>query len=95
MADAHKQSAEVAAGSGEMTLEERVGAALDEIRPHLQRDGGNIEFVAIEGKVVKVRLQGACSGCPMALQTLKQGVENFVREKAPEIESVEAVGLTV
>ena len=70
-------------------------AALDEIRPHLQRDGGDIEFDSIDGKVLKVKLRGACSGCPMALQTLKQGVQNFVCERVPEIESVEAVGLTV
>ncbi len=95
MTDGSGENPEAGAGPEEKTIEERVGAALDEIRPHLQRDGGDIEFVAIEGKILKVKLQGACSGCPMALQTLKQGVENFVRQKAPEIESVEAVGLTV
>ncbi len=93
MAEGSDQNVET--GAGEESLEQRIGAALDEIRPHLQRDGGDIEFVAIEGKILKVKLQGACSGCPMALQTLKQGVEDLVRERVPEIEAVEAVGLTI
>jgi Fe-S cluster biogenesis protein NfuA len=78
------------------SLEERVEAALDEIRPHIQRDGGDIELVEVtEDKVVKVQLKGACAGCPMSMMTLKNGVEKYVREKAPEVVSVEAVGLTV
>ncbi|MHC4201045.1 MAG: NifU family protein, partial [Planctomycetota bacterium] len=65
--------------------------ALDEIRPMLKADGGDVELVAIEGKVVKVRLQGHCAGCPMAQMTLQRGIETRVREKVPEVERVEAV----
>ena len=73
------------------TVEARVRKALDEIRPSIQADGGNIELVDIEKDVVKVRLQGACVGCPMSALTLKQGVERLIKAKVPEIRSVEAV----
>ena len=66
-------------------------AALAEIKPQIQADGGDIDLVAIEGSVVKVRLRGACVGCPMSALTLKQGVERIIRAKVPEITSVEAV----
>lgn len=71
--------------------EKRVKAALEEIKPRIQADGGDIELVAIEKDTVKVRLQGACAGCPMAALTLKQGVERLIKAKVPEIRSVEAV----
>ncbi len=73
------------------TIEKRVGKVLDEIKPRIQADGGDIELVAIEKDTVKVRLRGACSGCPMAALTLKQGVERLIRAKVPEIRSVQAV----
>jgi Fe-S cluster biogenesis protein NfuA len=73
------------------TTEKKVQNALAEIRPRIQADGGDIELVAVEKGIVKVRLQGACSGCPMAALTLKQGVERFIKQKVPEIQSVEAV----
>ena len=73
------------------TIQKRVEAALAEIKPRIQADGGDIELVAIENKTVKVRLRGACVGCPMAALTLKQGVERLIRAKVPEIQSVEAV----
>lgn len=73
------------------TTEKKVQKALAEIRPRIQADGGDIELVAVEKGIVKVRLQGACSGCPMAALTLKQGVERFIKQKVPEIQSVEAV----
>jgi Fe-S cluster biogenesis protein NfuA len=73
------------------SLEKRVGEAINEIRPRIQADGGDIELVAIEKKTVKVRLRGACAGCPMSAMTLKQGVERLVKSKVPEIESVVAV----
>jgi Fe-S cluster biogenesis protein NfuA len=73
------------------TTEKKVQKALAEIRPRIQADGGDIELVAVENGAVKVRLQGACSGCPMATLTLKQGVERFIKQKVPEIQSVEAV----
>ena len=73
------------------TTEKRVQKALEEIKPQIQADGGDIQLVAIEKDTVKVRLQGACAGCPMAALTLKQGVERLIKAKAPEIRSVEAV----
>jgi Fe-S cluster biogenesis protein NfuA len=73
------------------SVEKRVKDALDEIRPQIQADGGNIELVSIEKKIVKVRLRGACAGCPMSALTLKQGVERLVKSRVPEIDSVEAV----
>ena len=71
--------------------EEKVQKALAEIRPQIQADGGDIELVAVEGDTVKVRLRGACVGCPMSALTLKQGVERLIKAKVPEIQSVEAV----
>lgn len=73
------------------TIQKRVEAALAEIKPRIQADGGDIELVAIENKTVKVRLRGACVGCPMSALTLKQGVERLIKAKVPEIQSVEAV----
>ncbi len=73
-------------------LMDQVQAALEEIRPFLQADGGDVELVEVtEEKVVHVRLQGACGGCPMSQMTLKSGIEQRVRERVPEITSVEAV----
>ncbi len=66
--------------------------ALGSIRPYLQADGGDIELVNIEENgVVKVKLRGACGGCPSALITLKQGVEARLKEEIPEVQCVEAV----
>jgi Fe-S cluster biogenesis protein NfuA len=73
------------------TIKERVQKALEEIKPRIQADGGDIELVAVEKDKVKVHLQGACSGCPFAALTLKQGVERLIKAKVPEIRSVEAV----
>jgi Fe-S cluster biogenesis protein NfuA len=73
------------------TVEKRVKKALAEIKPRIQADGGDIELVAVEKDIVKVRLQGACAGCPMAALTLKQGVERLIKAQVPEIRSVEAV----
>ncbi|MCK5242116.1 NifU family protein [bacterium] len=72
-------------------MKEEVEKALESIRPSLQADGGNVELVAIEGKVVKLRLQGACGTCPMATVTLKQLIEARIKEVVPEVERVEAV----
>ena len=80
------------AGADEMTFKTRVEAAIDEIRPALQGHGGNIELVAVEDdNTVKVRLQGACSGCPGAAMTMKLGVERVLKERVPEVKAVEAV----
>jgi Fe-S cluster biogenesis protein NfuA len=73
------------------SVEKRVQAALAEIKPQIQADGGDIDLVAIENNIVKVRLRGACVGCPMSALTLKQGVERIIKSKVPEIQSVEAV----
>jgi len=74
-----------------MTMEEEIKKALDEIRPSLQADGGDVEYVGLDGDVVKVRLKGACGGCPMATLTLKNGIEVLVKRKVPGVSSVEAV----
>ncbi len=63
----------------EMTLEQRVIDAINQIRPSLQNDGGDIEFVSMEGKNISVKLLGACAGCPMSQATLKNGVEKYLR----------------
>ncbi|MBW1981565.1 MAG: NifU family protein [Deltaproteobacteria bacterium] len=73
-------------------MRDRVEQALTKIRPALQRDGGDIELVDVEENgVVKVRLTGACHGCPMSQMTLKAGVERVLKQQIPEITSVEAV----
>jgi Fe-S cluster biogenesis protein NfuA len=70
----------------------RVEKVIDQIRPYLQADGGNIKFVRItDDKVVYVELQGACKGCPMSMMTLKSGVEEAMKKAIPEIKSVENV----
>lgn len=73
-------------------MKEKVQEALDVIRPQLQADGGDIELIDVsDDGVVKVRLVGACSGCPGAQMTLQLGVERAIRERIPEIKAVEAV----
>jgi len=74
-------------------INDEIEAAISEIRPQLQADGGDIEFVGVtEDNVVQVRLRGACAGCPGAVMTLKMGVERIIRERVPSIKSVENVG---
>ncbi len=72
-------------------MEERVKSAIEKIRPVLQRDGGDIEFVAIEEGIVKVKLQGACRGCPMSQMTVKSVVGQAIKDEVPEIKGVETV----
>ena len=73
-------------------MEEQVKKVLEVIRPFLQRDGGDLEFVELtEDNIVKVRLQGHCKGCPGANMTIRNGVEAILREQIPEIVGVEAV----
>ncbi len=70
-------------------MRERVEAVLNQLRPMLQADGGNIELLDVkEDGTVLVRLQGACHGCPSAAVTLKQGVERILREQVPEVKEV-------
>ncbi len=70
---------------------EQVETALNKIRPALQADGGNVELVDVEGNVVKVKLTGACGGCPMSQMTLKMGIERILKQEIPSVERVEAV----
>ncbi len=74
-------------------MKARVQAVIDTIRPGLQADGGDLELVDVTADgIVKVRLQGACHGCPGAAMTLKMGVERTLKKQIPEIKSVENVG---
>jgi Fe-S cluster biogenesis protein NfuA len=71
-------------------MKEKVQEVIDQIRPNLQADGGDIELVEVtDDGLVKVRLQGACRGCPGAAMTLKMGVERILKEHVPEIKGVE------
>ena len=72
-------------------MKEKVSEALDKIRPSLQADGGDVEFVDYTEGIVKVRLKGACSGCPMSTMTIKNGIERFLKQEIPEVKSVEQV----
>ena len=76
----------------EILLQERVKQALEAVRPSLKADGGDVSLVEVsEEGIVKVKLTGACGGCPMAQMTLKQGIERHVKEVVPEVKSVESV----
>ncbi|BEV35781.1 NifU family protein [Synechococcus sp. M16CYN] len=67
---------------------ENVEKVLDELRPFLMADGGNVEVVELDGPIVKVRLQGACGSCPSSTMTLKMGIERKMRELIPEVSEV-------
>ena len=69
-------------------MREQVEKVLNEIRPNLQADGGDVEFVDVNDGIVKVKLTGSCAGCPMSTLTLKMGIERIVREKIPEVEEI-------
>jgi Fe-S cluster biogenesis protein NfuA len=71
-------------------MREKVQAAIDKIRPMLQRDGGDVELVDVQDGIVTVRLRGACAGCPMSQMTLKNGIEKFLKQEIPEVVSVQA-----
>jgi len=72
-------------------MHDKVQAVIDKIRPSLQADGGDVELVSVEDGTVKVRLQGACKGCPMSQMTLKSGIEKILKKEIPEVERVEGV----
>ena len=75
-----------------MIEQKAVEKALDDVRPSLQADGGDVEFVSVDEEgVVKVKLQGACAGCPMSQYTLSQGIETYLKKQVPEVTKVEAV----
>ncbi|MDP2917270.1 MAG: NifU family protein [Dehalococcoidia bacterium] len=72
-------------------MREKVEAAIAKIRPHLQADGGDVELVDVKDGEVRLRLTGACAGCPMSTMTLRQGIETVLRQEVPEIKKVVAV----
>ena len=72
-------------------MREKVEAVLDQIRPQLEADGGNVELVDVNQGTVSVRLTGACAGCPVATMTLKGVIEHIVKEQVPEVEEVVAI----
>jgi Fe-S cluster biogenesis protein NfuA len=72
----------------EDSMNEKVQAALELIRPSLQADGGDVELVDVKDGIVKVKLTGACGGCPMSTMTLKKGIERILKEKVPGVKEV-------
>jgi len=72
-------------------MEKEINEILNELRPFLMNDGGNIELIKVENDTVYVKFQGACSGCAMRQITLKEGIEKLIKEKIPSINSVELV----
>lgn len=72
-------------------MKDRVEKALDKIRPSLRADGGDVELIEVKDGVVKVKLTGACGGCPMSQLTLKMGIERLLKQEIPEIKEVVAV----
>jgi Fe-S cluster biogenesis protein NfuA/nitrite reductase/ring-hydroxylating ferredoxin subunit len=75
-------------------VESRVLGALDEVRPYLESHGGNVQYLGIEGGVARVRLEGSCDGCPSSTMTLKLAIEEAIQKAAPELEGVEAEGVS-
>jgi len=76
----------------EYVMKDKVEKVLESLRPYLQADGGDVELVDVtEDGVVKVRLTGACGGCPMSTYTLRMGIENRLKEEIPEVKRVEQV----
>ncbi len=73
------------------STQEKVQEALNEIRPQIQADGGDVQLVSVEKQTVKVRLVGHCAGCPMSAMTLRSGVEALIKQRVPEIQKVESV----
>ena len=72
-------------------MQEKVEEILAKVRPALERDGGNVELVEVEDGTVKVKLVGACAGCPMSTMTLKNGIERILKQEIPEVKEVIAV----
>src|SRR3712207_2544383 len=77
-----------------LDVETRVVQALEEVRPYLQSHGGNVELLGVEGGVARVRLQGSCDGCPSSTVTLKLAIEEAIMKAAPDLEGIEAEGVT-
>jgi Fe-S cluster biogenesis protein NfuA len=78
--------------SDEKTFQEKVNEVIESVRPALQGHGGDVELIGVdEDKTVRVRLQGACRGCPGATMTMKMGIERILKEHVPEVKQVVAV----
>ncbi len=77
------------ATTGEVIMKAKVQRAIDRIRPNLQADGGDVQLLEVtDDGLVKVRLLGACHGCPMAQMTLKNGIERYLKKEVPEVREV-------
>jgi len=74
-----------------MTMQDKVAEVLNQIRPLLMQDGGDVELIEVNEGTVKVKLTGACAGCPMSTMTLKMGIEKILKQEIPEIKEVVAV----
>jgi len=72
-------------------MREKIAAALEQVRPALLADGGDVQLIDVKDGVVKLKLTGACHGCPMASMTLKNGIERVLKEQVPEVKEVVAV----
>jgi len=72
-------------------MQDKVEEVLDKVRPVLERDGGNVELVGVENGTVKVKLVGACAGCPLSQLTLKNGIERILKQEIPEVKEVVSV----
>ena len=72
-------------------MQDKVEEVLEKIRPALIKDGGNVELVAVDDGTVKLKLVGACAGCPMSTMTLKMGIERILKQEIPEVKEVVAV----
>ncbi len=72
-------------------MKDKVEKVLEEVRPRLQMDGGDVELVSVDEGVVKVKFLGGCVGCPFAAMTLKTGIERYLKEKLPEVKQVISV----
>ena len=72
-------------------MQDKIAEVLDKIRPMLMRDGGDVDLVEFNDGPVKVKLTGACAGCPMSTMTLKMGLEKFLKQEVPEVKEVVAV----
>jgi Fe-S cluster biogenesis protein NfuA len=72
-------------------MRDKIQAALDQVRPALLADGGDVQLIDVKDGVVTLKLAGACSGCPMATMTLKGGIERVLKEQVPEVKEVVAV----
>jgi Fe-S cluster biogenesis protein NfuA len=76
-----------------LDLEARVGQALDDVRPYLHSHAGNVELVAVEGDVVRLRLEGSCDGCPSSAITMRQTIEEAIYKNAPDVRVVDVEGV--